>query len=317
MQPRGESAPSRPAADGVDARASGDREEPGAPGGLGAEVRQRPPRAKERVLGDVVGLAHPDEVRCEPPDLRLAEADGGAEGDAVNVASLDQERRQPVHRRKILGNSGAREVDYLSMKCHTIRAAISARLDGEDPGVEAAALDEHMLQCAACRAFAHDAEVMHRDSRLARAPAVPDLTAPILKAIGSDRPHRHATHERALRFTLVGVALIMIVAALPALVLGDDAGLPVHAARHVGSFDLALAIGFLFAAWRPSRIAGLLPVVAALVACLVATSILDVIDGRTGALTESQHIVEVAGLAAAWLLAHPLAPRRRARLSTS
>jgi predicted anti-sigma-YlaC factor YlaD len=108
----------------------------------------------------------------------------------------------------------------------------------------------------------------------------------------------------------------MIVAAVPALVLGEDAGLPVHAARHVGSFDLALAVGFLFAAWRPSRIAGLLPVVTALVACLIGTSLLDVLDGRTGALTEAQHVVEVVGLAAAWLLAHPLRPGRAARLST-
>jgi hypothetical protein len=42
-----------------------------------------------------------------------------------------------------------------------------------------------------------------------------------------------------------------------------------------------------------------------------------VLDGSTGALTEGQHVVEVVGLAAAWLLAHPLQPRRRARLSTS
>jgi predicted anti-sigma-YlaC factor YlaD len=201
------------------------------------------------------------------------------------------------------------------MKCHTIRAAISARLDGEDPGVQRAALDRHLAECAACRAFAQNADAMHRDLRLARAPHVPDLTAPILETIGSQNL-RHATHERALRVTLVAVALVMVVAALPALVLGDDAGLPVHAARHVGSFDLALAVGFLFAAWRPSRIAGLLPVVAALVACLVGTSVLDVLEGRTGALTETQHIVEVAGLAAAWLLAHPLTPRRRPRLST-
>ena len=157
---------------------------------------------------------------------------------------------------------------------------------------------------------------MHRDVRLARAPAVPDLTAPILASIGSD--HRpYPTHERALRITLALVAVVMIVAALPALVLGDDAGLPVHAARHVGSFDLALAVGFLFAAWRPSRVAGLLPVVTALVACLIGTSLLDVLDGRTGALGEVQHAVEVVGLAAAWLLAHPLRPRRRPRLSTS
>ncbi len=201
------------------------------------------------------------------------------------------------------------------MRCDTARTAISARLDGEDPGADPSELAAHLERCAACRAFARDAESMHRDVRLARAPAVPDLTAPILASIGSeDRPYR--THERALRVALAVVAVVMIVAAAPALVLGDDAGLPVHAARHIGSFDLALAVGFLFAAWRPSRVAGLLPVVIALVACLVGTSLLDVLDGRTGALGETQHAVEVVGLAAAWLLAHPLPLRRRPGLST-
>ena len=202
------------------------------------------------------------------------------------------------------------------MNCDIARTAISARLDGEDLRVDPVDLAGHLERCTACRAFAREAESMHREVRLARAPSVPDLTAPILATIGSEGPP-HAPHERALRATLAIVAGVMIVAALPALVLGDDAGLPVHAARHVGSFDLALAVGFLFAAWRPSRISGLLPVVTALVACLLGTSVLDVLDGRTGALTEAQHVIEVVGLAAAWLLAHPLRPRRRARLSTS
>jgi predicted anti-sigma-YlaC factor YlaD len=201
------------------------------------------------------------------------------------------------------------------MDCDTAQSAISARLDGEDLGVDPVDLAGHLERCTACRAFARDAESMHREVRLARAPSVPDLTAPILASIGSD--NSSARHERALRVTLAIVAGVMIVAALPALLLGDDAGLPVHAARHIGSFDLAVAVGFLFAAWRPSRLPGLLPVVTALVACLVATSVLDVLDGSTAALTEVQHAVEVVGLAAAWLLAHPLRPRRRARLSTS
>jgi predicted anti-sigma-YlaC factor YlaD len=201
------------------------------------------------------------------------------------------------------------------MNCETAQSAISARLDGEDPGVDPVDLAHHLERCSACRAFARDAESMHREVRLARAPSVPDLTSPILASIGSE--NGSASHERALRVTLAIVASVMIVAALPALVLGDDAGLPVHAARHIGSFDLAVAVGFLFAAWRPSRLPGLLPVVTALVACLVATSVLDVLDGSTAALTEVQHAVEVVGLAAAWLLAHPLQPRRRARLATS
>ena len=201
------------------------------------------------------------------------------------------------------------------MDCDTAQSAISARLDGEDLGVDPVDLAGHLERCTACRAFARDAESMHREVRLARAPSVPDLTAPILASIGSD--NSSANHERALRVTLAIVAGVMIVAALPALLFGDDAGLPVHAARHIGSFDLAVAVGFLFAAWRPSRLPGLLPVVTALVACLVATSVLDVLDGSTAALTEVQHAVEVVGLAAAWLLAHPLRPRRRARLSMS
>jgi len=201
------------------------------------------------------------------------------------------------------------------MDCDTAQSAISARLDGEDLGVDPVDLAGHLERCTACRAFARDAESMHREVRLARAPSVPDLTAPILASIGSD--NSSANHERALRVTLAIVAGVMIVAALPALLFGDDAGLPVHAARHIGSFDLAVAVGFLFAAWRPSRLPGLLPVVTALVACLVATSVLDVLDGSTAALTEVQHAVEVVGLGAAWLLAHPFRPRRRARLSTS
>jgi len=201
------------------------------------------------------------------------------------------------------------------MNCDIAQSAISARLDGEDLGVDPVDLAGHLERCTACRAFARDAESMHREVRLARAPSVPDLTAPILASIGSD--NSSANHERALRVTLAIVAGVMIVAALPALLFGDDAGLPVHAARHIGSFDLAVAVGFLFAAWRPSRLPGLLPVVTALVACLVATSVLDVLDGSTAALTEVQHAVEVVGLAAAWLLAHPLRPRRRARLSMS
>jgi predicted anti-sigma-YlaC factor YlaD len=177
------------------------------------------------------------------------------------------------------------------MDCDTAQSAISARLDGEDLGVDPVDLGDHLERCTACRAFARDAEAMHREVRLARAPSVPDLTSPILASIGSD--NGYAPHERALRVTLAIVASVMIVAALPAFLLGDDA------------------------AWRPSRLPGLLPVVTALVACLLATSVLDVLDGSTAALTEVQHAVEVVGLAAAWLLAHPLQPRRRARLSTS
>jgi predicted anti-sigma-YlaC factor YlaD len=206
------------------------------------------------------------------------------------------------------------------MDCQTCRTALSSRLDGEPPAVPDAGVDAHLAQCASCRAFATDAERLHRVVRIARAPAVPDLTPSIVAAIADDArsgaPHRVRParrirdwrwlaapgQEQALRVLLVAIAVVQIGVALPALLLGSDAGLPVHTARHLGSFDVALAVGFLFAAWKPARIPGILPVVAALVVCLLGTSLLDVISGTTGASSETHHATDFAGLVVVWLL---------------
>ncbi len=194
-----------------------------------------------------------------------------------------------------------------------IRHAISARLDGEDPHLDEASVYGHLATCSGCRAFAHDAEELHRAVRLAPAPEIRDLTPSILAAIGAETmdvdtdPH-HADTQLALRWILVAIAVTQIAIAIPALLFGSDAGLPVHTARHIGSFDVALGVGFLFAAWRPSRIPGLLPLVVALVVCLMGSSLLDVASGNTAALGEAQHALDFVGLAVVWLLSRP-APR--------
>jgi predicted anti-sigma-YlaC factor YlaD len=200
------------------------------------------------------------------------------------------------------------------MTCMQIHQAISARLDGEDPGLDEPTVYAHLAGCGDCRAFSHDAEALHRSVRLAPAPAIPDLTPDILTAIGAESlpdaaiPTEGDTNV-ALRWILVAIAVAQIAVAIPALILGNDAGLPVHAARHIGSFDVALGIGFLYAAWKPSRIPGLLPLVVALVVCLVGSSLLDVAAGNTAALGEAQHVLDFVGLAVVWLLSRP-APRR-------
>lgn len=209
------------------------------------------------------------------------------------------------------------------MSCTRIRHAISARLDGEDPGIEPSAIDAHLYACDGCREFAAATARLHRTGRLAPAPQVPDLTPAILAAMSDERALRSGTEpalrsgtesaagdtQLALRWILAALALVQIGIAVPALVLGSDAGLPVHAARHLGSFDIAVAVGFLFAAWRPSRIPGLLPVVAALVACLVGSSLLDVLAGNTAALGEAHHATDFAGLAVLWLLSRSVTTR--------
>ena len=196
------------------------------------------------------------------------------------------------------------------MNCMQIHQAISARLDGEDPLVDESTLYSHLAECADCRGFSHRAEQLHRSVRLAPAPAIPDLTPGILTAIGAETlADAEPDTNLALRWILLAIALAQIAVAVPALLFGSDAGLPVHTARHIGSFDVALGVGFLYAAWKPSRIPGLLPVVAALVVCLLGSSLLDVANGSTQALGEAQHVLDFVGLAVVWLLSRQ-APRR-------
>jgi predicted anti-sigma-YlaC factor YlaD len=79
-------------------------------------------------------------------------------------------------------------------------------------------------------------------------------------------------------------------------------GMSGHLTREVGSFDLALAVGFLYAAWRPNRAYGMLPIVGALVACLAITTAVDLTDGRAGAGAEAAHLLDLVGLAFLWLV---------------
>ncbi len=63
------------------------------------------------------------------------------------------------------------------------------------------------------------------------------------------------------------------------------------------SFEVALAVGFALAAWRPSRFgAGLAAVTAAVALMTLASSFGDVASGRTGLAVEAAHLPLLVGL---------------------
>lgn len=186
------------------------------------------------------------------------------------------------------------------MDCTRARMAISAQLDGEEPGAPPEALAAHLAGCATCRAWRTQATGLHRRVRVATAPPVPDLTSRVLAAIGAER-EAGSSRDRALRLGLALVGLLQIAFAVPGLLLGEEGGLTVHSARHLGSFAVALGVGFLVAAWHPSRVPGVLPMAAALVACIALTTVLDVASGRAGS-GEVSHVTEFVGLAALFVL---------------
>ena len=194
------------------------------------------------------------------------------------------------------------------MECEQVRIALSARLDGEAAPLADDVVDRHVARCAGCRSFASGAQRLRRATRVAPAEPVPDLRASILAAGTASSVQR-----RGLRAGLAGVAVAQLAIAVPGLLLGADAGAPVHVAHEMGSWDVALAVGFLFAAWRPLRAWGMLPLVAALVGCLIVTAGIDVGEGHAAALAETHHLLEIVGLTLLWLLARP-APVGRRRL---
>ena len=200
-----------------------------------------------------------------------------------------------------------RRDDHRIVSDHCARWAedLSSDLDGELTDDRRAALAAHLDSCAGCRALAAQLRALHRAVRLRPAELVPDLSERILAVTTPPRSGRGDW----IRLSLVAVALTELVLAVPALA-GRLGGTSVHVGRHLGSLEAAVALGLLYAAWRPVRAFGLLPLAGALACAFTVTAAADVVSGRAGAIGEAHHLLDVAGVALLWLLAGAPRPWR-------
>lgn len=191
------------------------------------------------------------------------------------------------------------------MECPACREAVSARLDGRD--VDDPAVDEHLAGCGPCQAWRAEVVALAHRFDVHAAQLAPDRSAAILAVLaGESAAAETAAHHDALRPWRIGLVVLgaaQLLLAVPVL-LGSESGAGVHVAREMGSFDVALAVGFLVAAWRPARAWGMVPLVAALATCLAVTSAIDVAEGRAVLGAETLHLTHVLGLVMLWALAH-------------
>ncbi|MGY0230941.1 zf-HC2 domain-containing protein [Longispora urticae] len=182
------------------------------------------------------------------------------------------------------------------MTCGEVRAALSALFDGEVAELSVQATEAHLSGCAACRTW---------KARALRLPDLtwtatpPDLTARVLAAVAEDERAARRARWQILRFAVGAAAVIQLLLALPVLL---DGGSGPHASREMASFDIALAVGFLLAAWQPSRARAFVPVAAVLAGCLALTSGMDVLNDSTALAHETGHLVALVQAGLLWAL---------------
>lgn len=191
------------------------------------------------------------------------------------------------------------------MDCTTAQEGLSALLDGEEPPVAVAELERHLAGCPSCRSWHEAAHVVTRRIRLAPALAAPSPGRDLMSAVAA-RPRIGRWQVPALtkaRLGLVAVGAAQLALTVPQLILGSDHEAPIHVAHEMGSFDAALAIGFLVAAWQPIRARGMHILVGAAALLLVVTAFVDLASGRTSPADETPHLLAVAG----WMLLYCVA----------
>jgi predicted anti-sigma-YlaC factor YlaD len=179
---------------------------------------------------------------------------------------------------------------------------MSAMLDGEATAAEEAELHGHLAGCPGCTAHLERMSALTRSVRLraaTRPSEMPDLTWRVLDRARPARLGRGGW----LRPALAWVGVVLVAQSLPAVLLGEVDGATVHVARHLGAFALAMAIGLLYAAWRPHRAYGLLPFAAALVVAMGLGAIADIVAGRRSGWSELVHLTELIGLWLLWMIA--------------
>ncbi|WP_448611908.1 zf-HC2 domain-containing protein [Geodermatophilus sp. URMC 60] len=189
------------------------------------------------------------------------------------------------------------------MQCTPYREAVSARLDGESPGLPADELDAHLDACPACAAWARQVELVTRRARLAPAPAVPDLTATVLAALPRELPGTVAAARArlataALRLALLAVGVAQMAFAWPSVVAGTAAmSAPAHMAHETGAWNLGIAAAFLAVAAAPRLAAGALPFLGTFAGLLAVLTVADLRAGHVHAERAVTHLVLLAGVA--------------------
>jgi len=192
------------------------------------------------------------------------------------------------------------------MECATAREALSAVLDGEDPGVDPVALDEHVARCPACLAWHDEAAAVTRLARVEPALPAPDLADRVLDHLPPPRRSSRADWPRwVLGFAAVAQLSVVVSQLLAPQPMADGMAVPPgsHLEHEAVAFNFAVAAALLWAAVRPRQARSQLPVLLGFAVPLIVLSLVDVVAGRVGWERLTSHVPLLFGVFCAVLVA--------------
>lgn len=191
------------------------------------------------------------------------------------------------------------------MDCQEVRRALSARLDGEDSGVDDDIVDAHLAGCADCQRWFDEAVAINRKLSVGLAPEidlqVPDLSDAILSTMDQSPRRRVSGWQVAIALSrtlvvLIGVFLLVWAVQLLVGTTSADQFLPLTTAANnpageaqdpvtarllvdAAASRIALAFGLFWVAWRPQSASGALPILGAYTAFSIGFSTRDLVLG--------------------------------------
>lgn len=183
------------------------------------------------------------------------------------------------------------------MNCRAAREALSAVLDGEDPGADPAAVRSHVAGCADCARWYERADQLGRQLRIAPAPEPgPDVTEAVLAQIELPRVGRW---HRPLRVALIAAAVAQLAVGLAAVF--EPLGMPslagfAHVNHEESAFNLAFGVGMLVVGINTRAARHQVPVLACLVGMLALGSAVDLVSGHVEVARLATHLPLVLGL---------------------